>query len=144
MKVVILLISIIGFTTFSCKKSDSIFPASLEGKWRMIIVKDNVSGLTTTKPSTIHGDVDITFASTSSANGTFTGNTPTNDIRPSDYSIGTNQSITIHNLGMTKVMETSWGNEFVANIRSAQKYDFEIGGRLNIRTTNKTLVFRKL
>ena len=146
MKQVIFLIGIIGLTLFSCKKLDSIapIPTSLDGKWRMIIVKENASGLTTTKPSDIQGDVDITFTSTSSTNGTFMGNTPTNDIWKNDYSIGSNQSITIPNLAMTKVMETFWGKEFVDNIRNSQQYSFEIGGRLNIKTTNKTLSFRKL
>ncbi len=146
MKQAIFLIAITGLTLFSCKKSDSIhpIPASLDGKWRMIIVKENLSGLTTSKPSTIQGDVDITFISTSSTNGTFTGNTATNDIWQNDYSIGANQSMTISILDMTKVMETSWGKEFVDNIRNSQKYRFEIGGRLNIMTTNKTLTFRKL
>lgn len=110
MKQAIFLIAIIGLTLFSCKKSDSIDPIStpLDGKWRMIIIKENVSGLTITKPSTIQGDVDITFSSTSSTNGTFMGNTPTNEIWQNDFSIGANQSFTIPCLAMTKVMETSW------------------------------------
>lgn len=146
MKQIFFLIAIIGLTLVSCKKTDSVdpIPTSLDGKWRMIIVKENASGSTTTKPSSIQGDVDITFTSTSTTNGTFIGNTPTNDIWQNDYSIGANQSMTIPVLAMTKVMETSWGNEFVNNIRSSQEYSFEIGGRLNIKTTNKTLTFRKL
>ena len=44
---------------------------------------------------------------------------------------------------MTKVAETLWGNEFVNNIRTSQEYSFEIGGRLNIITTSKTLTFQK-
>lgn len=146
MKQAIFLIAIIGVSLFSCKKTDSVdsIPTSLDGKWRMIIVKENISGLATTKPSTIQGDVDITFTFTSSTNGTFIGNTPTNDISQNDYTIGANQSIAIPNLSMTKVMETSWGNEFVENIRNSQAYSFEIGGKLNIKTTNKTLTFRKL
>jgi len=44
---------------------------------------------------------------------------------------------------MTKVAETSWGILFVNNIRSSQEYSFEVGGLLNIKTTNKTLTFHK-
>jgi hypothetical protein len=119
-------------------------PTSLEGKWRMIRVKDNTSGSTTTKPSSIQGDVDITFTSTTITNGSFIGNTPTNDIWENNYSLGANQSITIPVLAMTKVAETSWGIFFVDNIRSSQKYSFEAGGKLNIQTTNTTLSFRRL
>ncbi len=146
MKQIFFLIAIIGLTLFSCKKMDPVnpIPTSIDGKWRMIIVKENASGLTTTKPTSIQGDVEITFTSASTTNGTFFGNTPTNDIWQNDYSIGTNQSLTIPNLSMTKVGETSWGKEFVDNIRNSQEYSFEIGGKLNIRTTNKTLTFRKL
>ncbi len=77
MKQILLLISIIGLTQFSCTKSDSCdpIPTSIDGKWRMIIVKENISGSSTTKPYSIPGDVDITFTSTSSTNGTFIGNT---------------------------------------------------------------------
>lgn len=146
MKQIFFLIALINLTLFSCKKTNSVDPitTSLNGKWRMILVKDNASSLTTTKPSSIQGDVDITFTSTSMTNGTFVGNTPTNAISKNDYSIGANQSITIPVLVMTKVGESSWGILFVDNIRSSQEYSFEIGGKLNIKTTNKTLTFRKL
>ena len=88
--------------------------------------------------------IEITFTSTGTTNGIFIGNTPTNDIWQNDYSTGANQTITIPVLSMTKVMESSWGNEFVSNIRSSQNYSFEISNRLAIKTTNKTLVFQKL
>jgi len=145
MKQILFLISILGLTQFSCTKSNSCdaTPTSLDGKWRMIIVKENISGSSTTKPSSILGDVDITFTSINPTNGTFIGNTPSNDIEPNDYSVGPNQSLTIPNLSMTKVGETSWGNEFVDNIRSSQEYTFENCIRLNIKTTNKTLTFQK-
>ena len=146
MKQVFFLIAIISLILFSCKKTNSVdlIPTSLNGKWRMILVKDNASGLTTTKPSSIQGDVDITFTSITMTNGTFVGNTPTNDILKNNYSIGANQSITIPVLAMTKVGETSWGILFVDNVCSSQEYNFEIGGKLSIKTTNKTLTFRKL
>lgn len=61
-----------------------------------------------------------------------------------DYFIGPNQSMSIPDLGMTKVVETSLGKEFVKNIRDAQEYSFEVGGKLNIKTAEKTLTFQKL
>jgi hypothetical protein len=141
----LLFVVLLGLTQIGCKKSSLTDPAptSLDGKWRMIVVKDNASGLKITKPKTIQSDVEITFTSINSTTGIFIGNTPTNDIWQNDYSTGTNQSISIPCLSMTKVAETPWGNEFVDNIRSSVEYSFEIGGRLNIMTTNKTLTFQK-
>lgn len=146
MKQLLFLVAAIGSTLFSCNKADSCdpIPASLDGKWRMITVKENSSGLTTTKPSSIQGDVDITFTAINAAHGIFRGNTPTNSIMQNDYSIGANQSLSIPNLNMTKVMETTWGAEFVDNIRDAIEYSFDTGGSLHIKTINKTLTFKKL
>jgi hypothetical protein len=146
MKQIFVLAALISLTQIACVKSNSSdpAPASLDGKWEMILVEDNASGLITTKQPTIQNEVDITFASTNSTGGTFFGNTPTNDIGQNEYSIGANQTISIPALAMTKVGETSWGSLFVDNIRSSRVYRFEIGGILNIGTTNKTLTFRKL
>jgi hypothetical protein len=144
MKQILFVILLIGLTQFSCTKSESCAPTSLEGKWRMIIVKDNILGSLTTKPTSIQGDVDIVFTSSSSTTGTFVGNTPTNEIQSNDYSVGPSQSIAIPNLNITKVAETSWGNEFVDNIRSSLEYNFENCDKLNIKTSNKTLTFQKL
>ena len=145
MKQILFFAVLISLTLFGCKKSYSSEPApsSLDGKWRMTKVTDIASGLTTTKPSSISKDVDITFTSTNPSTGTFFGNTPTNDISKSDYTIGSNQTIIIPALNMTKVGETSWGILFVDNIRSSQEYSFEVGGLLNIETTNKILTFQK-
>lgn len=144
MKQIFLLIFVIAITQLSCRRSDPCTPpASLDGKWRMIIVKDNTSSALVTKPAAVTGDVDIVFTSSGSTIGTFRGNTPTNDIEQNDYSIGPNQSLTIPNLSMTKVGETSWGKEFVDNIRSSTAYNFENCDKLNIKTVNKTLTFQK-
>jgi hypothetical protein len=146
MKQILFFAAIIGLIQVSCKKADSHdpVPSSLDGAWRMIIVKENVSGSTTTKPSSIQGDVDITFISASSTSGTFTGKTPSNNIEQNDYSTGPNRSLTIQSLSMTNVAETSWGEEFVDNIIDATEYSFGSNGILNIKTTNKTLTFQKL
>ena len=137
---------VIVFTALSCKKVNSVnsVSGSLDGKWRMIAVKENTSGLMTTKPTSITGDVDITFSSNSSTGGILFGNTPTNIIDQNNYSTGANHSISIPVLSMTKVMETAWGAQFVDNIRTSRVYGFESGGNLNIKTLNKTLTFRKL
>jgi hypothetical protein len=115
----------------------------------MIIVKDNATNVTITKPATIQGDVIITFVPQNSTTGTFSGKTPTNEITGFDiwsngYKLGENETISIPILSMTKVGETLWGREFVDNITEAEKYSFESGGKLNIRTKNKTLAFQKL
>ncbi len=145
MKQILFFAVILSLIQFGCKKSDSSEPAptSLDRKWRMITVKDNASGFITTKSASIQNDVDLLFSSTSLTSGTFIGNTPTNDIWKNGYSTGANQTITIPVLSMTKVAETSWGILFVDNICSSQEYTFEIGGILNIKTTNKKLTFRK-
>jgi len=142
---------------FSCKKSDPVKQISnqrsdsviqtqtiLDGKWRMISVKENISGEILTKPTSILRDVDITFSSTSLTDGTFIGNTPTNTIMKSDYSVTAIQNMTIKSLFMTKVMETPWGNEFVDHILNSQEYNFENGSKLTIKTLTKTLTFQKL
>ena len=143
MKQLCLLIAVIGITQFSCRRNDAAAPVatSLQGNWRMILVKDNSTRLSFAKPASIQGDVDITF---NTANNSFSGKTPTNDIWQSDFLAHPNLSLTIPFLSMTKVMETSWGNEFVGNICSSQSYTFESGGRLNIKTINRTLTFKKL
>ena len=146
MKKFLLFAVLLSLTQISCKKSSlsDTTPTSLDGKWRMIAVKDNATGITTTKPTSTQSDVEITFNSSTPTEGTFVGNTPTNDIWKNAYSIGANQTITIPVLAMTKVAETPWGNEFVDNIRSSQKYSFETGEKLIIKTANKTLTFQKL
>lgn len=64
---------------FSCKKTvDNNIPASIDGAWKMTVVKDNVTNALLTKPSSIPGDVIITFVSNSDSTGTFSGNTPAN------------------------------------------------------------------
>ncbi len=145
MKQILYFFAVVSLTFFSCDKRNCIEPTSakLEGNWRMIAVKDNSSGLITTKPGDVNGNVDLTFTARSSTSGVFYGHTPTNDISESDYSTARNNQLTIPFLSMTKVQETSWGKEFVDNIRSAQKYGFDSDSKLVINTTNKTLTFRR-
>lgn len=146
MKEVFFIVAVISLALLSCTKpaSPDEATASLEGTWRMMMVKKNASGLIITKTSSVSGEVEITFTPSGTTAGTFTGNTPTNDIWQNDYLTGANQSLTIPCLSMTKVAETAWGKEFVDNILSAQLYGFESVGLLNIRTTKKTLIFQKL
>lgn len=150
MKRSVILISLIGLMLFSCRKtaSDTV-PASIEGTWKMIVVKDNAGSSFITKPSSVQGDVIITFVPNSSTTGTFSGKTPSNEITgfgiwSNAYTIGPNQAISIPDMSMTKVGETFWGRQFVDNIRDAQQYSFDTGGKLNLRTINKTLTFQRL
>ncbi len=143
MKQLFFLVIMLGLTHYSCNRSNTVVPETLAGNWRMIVVTVNATGSVTTKPPSITGEVEITFTPASTANGSFMGRTPTNDIMQNEYSIGDNQSISIPVLSMTKVAETSWGNEFVDNIRSSEEYSFENCYTLKIRTANKTLTFKK-
>lgn len=146
MEKIFFLIAIAALTQFSCSKKDVVCQttSSLSGKWRMVAVKENTSGIIVTKPSSIQGNVDITFTATNTTEGTFFGVTPSNTISQNEYSTGTNQVLNIPVLGMTKVAETSWGKEFVNNIRNSREYDFENNGKLDIKTTDKTLIFQRL
>lgn len=141
------LLILVSLLLFSCSRQTSIdsAPATLQGNWRMIIVKDNHSGLITTKPANVQGNVDITFTAINNNNaGVILGCTPTNRISQSGYSIGMNQQLAVSVLNMTKVQETVWGSEFVDHIRGAQQYHFESNGKLAIETTENTLIFERL
>ena len=153
MKLTICFFAILSMVTFSCQKqnvaapkqnADKSSPGNLEGSWRMIAVTDNPTGIVMTKPSSVQNDVEITFSPVNDISGTFSGHTPTNDISGSDYSTGTNHLLNVLFLAMTKVAETSWGQEFVDNIRSSLQYGFDSGNNLIIKTTGKTLTFQKL
>jgi len=131
---------------FSCNKDYSVasVPVNLQGTWRMFEVKDNSPGLIITKPSDLQGDVTITFTATGNISGVLVGNTPTNIISQSGYTTGNNQLLTIPALNITKLWETPWGSEFVANICSAFAYHFDSNGNLLISTANKTLIFQRV
>lgn len=138
-------LAFICFLLFSCNKSVDAgsVPESLNGVWRMIKVKENSSGITSTKPSSLQGEVEISITTKTSSTGIFTGVTPSNQITENNFFVDTKQSISIPVLGMTKVSETPWGDEFVANIREAKQYYFDTRGILNIITRFKTLSFQK-
>src|SRR3954452_3371656 len=150
MKTSTLIIAFTGLLLFSCQRtisypvpaSPETVPTSLNGTWKMIQVKDIGGDILVTKPSSITGDVIITFVSTSATAGTYTGNTPTNQIGASKYFLSTENTISIPELNMTKLWETEWGKLFADNIRDAKSYWFETGQKLNINTTTKTLTFQ--
>ena len=145
MKVHILIFTIFSLTLFSCKKNNEVeaIAPDLVGKWRMIIVRDNTTGSTSTKPASINGEVEIAFAFTAYTAGKINGNTPTNTLT-ADFTIGRNRSIQIPSVAASKLSETSWGREFLDNITSSQDYSFEADGKLNIHTADKTLIFQRL
>ncbi len=139
------LIPVICLAFFSCKKDSSdVVCASLDGSWKMVLVKNDNTGTTMTKPASLFGDVVITFVSSDISRGIFNGNTPTNDLGPNVFSLGANNAINIPALGMTKVAETSWGSEFVTNIRDARRYSLDPGRLLIIVTDKRILTFQKL
>jgi hypothetical protein len=146
MKLIVSAIAFASLVFFSCSKDYSIesVPSVLHGTWRMIEARDNGSASITTKPSDLHGDVEITFTPSGNASGLLTGFTATNIISASGYATGKNQMLTIPALNMTKLWETPWGNEFVANILSAFAYHFDNDGNLVIITANKTLIFERV
>jgi hypothetical protein len=139
-----LFIAIILVSLSSCIKPAAKSPVPIDGKWRMVTVADNFSGPTIIKPASITGDVDITFTSTTPTTGTFTGNTPTNQIFQNAYTIDDNQSLSIEALDMTKIAETLWGDAFVATIPGTHPYSFTVDGNLAINTGRKTLLFVRL
>lgn len=86
MKQLLASIAITSVVFFSCSKSNfsNQTDTSLNGKWRMMTIKDNGSLVLTTKPAYLQGEVEITFTAISATTGTFTGITPSNDIWTND------------------------------------------------------------
>lgn len=146
MKQIVPFIAFVSLVLFSCSKEYSVesVPSTLEGTWRMFEVKDNHSDSLTTKPSDLQGDVVITFTATGNSSGVLIGHTPTNIISQSGYTTGINQMLTIPAINITKLWETPWGDEFVANIRSAFAYHFNSDGNLMITTVDKMLIFERV
>jgi hypothetical protein len=108
LKKVFILSAVFGLILFSCNKSGSDrIASSLDGNWRMVIVKDIASGVESTKPSSVQGEVEITITSTNATRGTFKGKTPSNEIESAKFSLGANQSLSVSELSMTKVNETN-------------------------------------
>ena len=127
----------------SCKKKNCCEPiGSIEGTWRMVLVKDNATGAVMLKPGFISRDVIISFVASGALKGSFNGTTPSNVFGPDGYTLGNDQAISMPVMTMTKVGENAWGRQFVDNIRNADKYQVS-GQRLNIRTVVKTLSFQR-
>jgi len=118
-------------------------PGSLNGNWKMILVKNNASGSTTLKPASVQSDVEITFTPASSILGSFKGKTINNNFF-GDYTIGSYQTMAVPIMGRTDVMETVWGSFLMDNLRTAQYYSFQAGNQLIIITEKVTLTFEKL
>jgi hypothetical protein len=141
-----LFIAFLGLTLFSCRKSNdgplAGFP-DLAGTWKMVLVKENNTGLSISKPSTVTGDVQITIMHTTGNNGEYNGHTPTNTIMDNAFSVGDNRTISFPSLGMTQVMETQWGLYFVLHISSSTEYSM-YDNKLAIKTANLTLIFERV
>ena len=74
-----------------------------------------------TKPSTISGDVDITFTFSSSVAGVINGVTPTNSLSAT-YLVSSAGALSVPGVAATKVMETIWGKMFLDNITYSGLY----------------------
>ena len=139
-----LITCLLALALYSCDKMGCFSDSnSLDGNWKMISVKGNNDGSFLTKPSSVSGDVIIDIKTTSPTAGNLSGATPTNEIFNTGFSYSASGKISIPNLPMTKVAETTWGVEFVDNIRSADKYSLDDDHRLVIKTAVKTLTFQK-
>jgi hypothetical protein len=144
MKIYLSLLLLVAMAFVSCSKDcNEGVPTSLEGSWKMLAVKDRSTGTITNKPTSLSGDVVLSFEGVGSAGGTLRGTTPSNSFGPDPFSLGAGATLSIPHLSMTKVAETVWGAYFVDHIREAEKYSFEEGDGLSITTTNKILFFRK-
>jgi hypothetical protein len=129
---------------FSCTRSaDPAAPVSLDGKWKMISVKDHNTGVTSVKPANEQRDVEFTITSTSITNGHFKGHTLVNQVE-GDFTLGNGSSISIPSFSTTDVYEGSWGRLFLNNLISSRYYNINAQNILNIITVNKTLTFQKL
>ena len=131
--------------TASCEKNGANSTKSIEGRWKMISIVDNVTNTVQSKPPSITGDVEIQFNFT----GSFTGNindskTPSNEIYGGDFSVTDDRGLSIGPYGMTKVYETSWGLVFLQEVNNVHTYFFDTPTRLNLKTATNTLVFIKM
>ena len=103
----LLLLSSLSLLLFACKKDNTnnavLFASDLAGKWRLISVKDNLTDVTTTKPSAISGNVDITIVFSTSVAGVMNGVTPINTLS-CDFQVGPNRTLSIPSLSMTEIM----------------------------------------
>lgn len=144
-----LMAALLSLALFSCSRdADNDMLAnntSIEGSWRMVAVKNNITGLVHGKPGAITGDVDIMFLAVNADKGFINGKTPTNEIfrNSNEYTLGESGKISIPCLSITKVAETSWGLDFVRSITKSDNYSIEPGGRLRIHSAEKTLYFER-
>jgi hypothetical protein len=145
-QVLFIIATICCFLQVSCKKESvaNTVTGKFRGTWRMVLVKEINSSVTTNNPASAQEQVEITFTATTDSTGTFSGKTAVNTINGAEYKASVNQTIQIPFLIMTKVEETPWGYLFVNNILNAVEYNFDSEGRLNINTPVKILSFQKI
>lgn len=125
----------------SCKKS-SPEASALDGTWTMEKAEYKANGTVLTRSAAL-GNVVITFKSSNDTSGIFYGKTPSNDIWQNPYTTGSSQSLSIKQLGMTKVGENAWGIAFVDHITKAFQYRLPNSKILEIETAANVLTFSK-
>ena len=129
----------------SCTRDNDIMVDKLDGRWKLITVIDNASGIPQTKPvNAPPADVELEFSFTNPTAGTTRGKTQTNLIGGSFSTVEGTHSISVSQFLSTKISETSWGKLFMANISEAEEYQFGAPAKLRIRTKAKVLVFTKI
>ncbi|MBS1497019.1 MAG: hypothetical protein JSU03_08585 [Bacteroidetes bacterium] len=143
MKRLLIIITAICLVQLSCKKNNwfNVINNTLDGKWKMVVVKDNATGQEMTKPDSVKGDVEITFVTTGPSSGSFSGHTLVNSIDGGSYTTGSNHTISIKGFSMTQIYELPWADFFTNNFGSAYQYSFTSDGKLTVVTAIKTLVF---
>lgn len=137
---------LIGFLFTGCKKDDNWngSDSGLAGKWRLLSVTDKTTNITTTKPATVAGEIEISFSFSSPASGQMSGYTTSNAVGGA-YKVTRKKGLTIFDVFATYAVDTEWGYLFINSIDDSRTYSFDAEGRLHINTSsNKELVFMKI
>lgn len=93
----------------ACKKDKVSNPQnSLEGQWKLVIVKDKSTGATYSSPAGSSRDIIINFKT----NG-FSGQTLRNSFSDGSYTLLNGSDITFGSFNMTKIAEDEWGSMFI-------------------------------
>lgn len=117
------MISVISLLTLliSCRK-DADSPAvqnSLEGEWKLVMVKDKGTGDQFFKLPGTSGDVVIRFSGNN-----FSGHTLINNLADGEYTFVNGSELTIGSFATTKVIEDQWGSMFLTVLQSCGLQSF--------------------
>lgn len=104
-----------------CKKEEtpSTSQNSLDGEWKLVMVKDKGTGDQFFKLPGTSGDVVIRFSGNN-----FSGHTLINNLADGEYTFVNGSELTIGSFAMTKVMEDQWGGMFLTVLQSCGLQSF--------------------